>query len=69
MKIWEKVRVKGENQVKLVGPQERGAITLLLRRASDSWEILFSLFSSKFIVVQIVFLRIGAGIRASISLY
>ena len=45
MIIWEKVKVKGVNQVKRANPQERGAITLLLRRASDSWDL--SLFFSK----------------------
>ena len=33
------VKVKGVSQVQRADPQERGAITLLLRRASDSWDL------------------------------
>jgi hypothetical protein len=45
VKKWEKVKVevKQVNPAKRATPQERAAITTLLRRASDSWEILFSL--------------------------
>ena len=48
VKKWEKVKAEVKVEVKGVNPaqranlQERVAITLLLRRANNSWEILFS---------------------------
>lgn len=51
------VKGKGVNPAKTrVNPQERAAITRLLRRASDSWELFFPFFRAIYIRVRINFL-------------